>query len=184
MEPQEDQVKNTQVKQSSKKSLLIGVIIAIIIILGAVGYYFSTHRNVTVKTQDGKTIEVQQNGNEATIKDENGEFKVGSNVKIPANFSKNVPIYKGITLTSVLNTGEKDAGYTATTKDDAAKVIAWFRTQYTSAGWSITFEDASGINFSKDDMMGGVQILPSANAGTTDFSVSVLSSAGIPQPTN
>lgn len=165
----EEELATNQQKPKSKKTALIAIIAIIVLAAIAGAYYFWTHRSQTVKTADGSTVTYSKNGNEATISSQSGDFTVGENVSVPADFPKDIPFYAKVKVTSIV-TANSDFGYTATSNDVAAAILAWYKSELAKSGWTIDVETPNSLNISKGDLSGGVSVIQTGSTSTISFS--------------
>ena len=95
---------------------------------------------------------VDVNGNEGnyTFKDNKtgASYSVGSNVTIPDNFPKDVPLYPGAKALTVSmgQASKSDASLTLQTSDDTQKVVKWYADQL--KGW----KEASSYSMSGSEI--------------------------------
>lgn len=96
-------------------------------------------RTKTFKTGEGE-ITVSEKGGVVNIKGKEGEVVAafGEGAKLPANLSKDVPVYKpaDVTMSQVLGDGDK-VMLGLNTKDDAGKVAEFYKRELTQKGWNV-----------------------------------------------
>lgn len=114
----------------------------IVILTVAVMAVFMTgacSRSRTIKTDEGE-ITISEKGGVVNIKTEEGDAvaSFGEGAKLPANLSKDVPIYKpaNVIMSQVLGDGDK-VMLGLNTKDDSAKVAEFYKRELTQNGWNV-----------------------------------------------
>lgn len=162
--------------KSNKTLMIVIIVVAVIVLAGLAWYFLIYHRTVTVTGDDGNTVTYTKNGDSATVSNASGDYTVGTNVSVPSNFPKDIPFYAKVNVTSVI-TANDDFGYTATSNDAVATIIAWYKSELVKDGWTIDIELPTGLNISKGDLSGGVNVLQ----GTpTNISFSTMKKTAIP----
>lgn len=88
-----------------------------------------------INTKLGGDGSVDLSDNQLEVTGNNGETATyGKDVKIPADFPKDIPIYANGTIVATVHT-EQGSSYTFTTKDSVDDVLAWFGGEL-SSGWT------------------------------------------------
>lgn len=87
----------------------------------------------------GGKVKMDADGGQVTFKSDEGDggtVVFGEDVKIPSDFPKDVPMYPGAKAQAVV-VGKAGDGATLTLKtdDDAKKVVEWYASETTKAGW-------------------------------------------------
>lgn len=112
-------------------SLAVMAVIATAFMAGACS------RSRTIETDEGE-VTFTEKGGSIEIKTDEGKalLSLGTD-KLPDELSKDVPIYKpsNVTVTQVMNEG-KNTMLGLSTKDNAAKVIAFYEKQMADNGWA------------------------------------------------
>ncbi len=103
----------------------------------------------TIETDDGG---VRISGEEEGVGEVTGLF--GENAKIPDGFPKDVPVYPDATVVAGMAAGEGGM-VTLQTGDDPDEIVAFYREELKSEGWSLEGE----MN------LGGQRILPIEKGG-------------------
>jgi len=126
-------------KEGGKGLATAAIVISVIIMLAQVlslilfwGAIFSIDRaakeaGVNVNTQSG-TVTATKDGNTTTI---------GSDVKLPAGFPNDMPIYGGAKLTTANKSNEKEFYVIGYTSDSPEKVSAYYKNTLPQKGWTI-----------------------------------------------
>lgn len=116
-------------------AIVISVIIMLVQVLSLVlfwGAIFSIDRaakeaGVNVNTQSG-TVTATKDGNTTTM---------GSDVKLPAGFPSDMPIYGGATLVTANKSNEKEFYIIGNSSDTPEKVAAYYKNTLPQKGWTI-----------------------------------------------
>ncbi|HET6352172.1 MAG TPA: hypothetical protein VFG89_08595 [Coriobacteriia bacterium] len=111
-------------------------------------------------------VKVDKNGEEVTIKTEDGEATVSSDTELPADFPADVPIYENATVNAAMsNKTDQGMSYLVglTSDDDAKEVFAWYKQAFEDKGWEIksTMEvgdSVGGLSAEKGDLMATLSI--------------------------
>lgn len=162
----------TTASEKGLAPVAILIVIAIIAAIAGGSYYLSTNQKGALKTDGGKTVNYERNGQQATVSENGSTLVVGEGVKIPPDFPKNIPIYPKGKLTSALVSKDEiiSSGYTLETSDDFATIMKWFREEFPKKGWKVNFEDQFGIMAKNGDITGSVSILKTNNVNSVSFS--------------
>jgi hypothetical protein len=112
---------------------------AMLVVLLAVG--FGCGRSPTYKTKDGEVTVNQKNG-QATIEGntKEGKFKVSSGeqgVALPDDFPKDVPIYKGATVKTAMQTKDMVMVHFRVPTASFAEVAKYYQDELKGQGWEI-----------------------------------------------
>ena len=142
--------------QKSKQVLIAaGLILLAIIIAG--WYFYGNRRGVVIGGEDGSKIKYTTDGKTTTVKNENGTFAAGENVKIPSDFPSNLPVYSGIKLEMAWSGNSKEndpesenikAGYVGTVAKSCKEVFGWYKTELVKLGWKIDASLKEGMTLS------------------------------------
>jgi len=96
-------------------------------------------RTKTITTDEGE-VTISKEGAVVNIKGKEGDVvaSFGEGAKLPANLSKDVPVYKpaNVTMSQVMGDGEK-VMLGLNTKDDSAKVAEFYKKELEDKGWKI-----------------------------------------------
>lgn len=92
----------------------------------------------TVKTQTGEDVDVNIGEGAMNVTGENGaKFSMGENLKLPENFPSDVPVYGSVSIKSTTVDPSKGSAFLImTSKDKAEDVIAWYKNEAKSKGWT------------------------------------------------
>ncbi len=147
-------------KKSNNVLVIVVVVLLVLGLLGllAVKIVFSSVSRV-VNNKAGETIaekmiekatggkaDVDINGNEVSVKTKEGTFTTGN--KLPDDWPSDVPVYPGSTVTysgsSNPQTGQSGVAAVFTSKDGGDKVVAYYKRELVSQGWTIDATQESG----------------------------------------
>lgn len=87
----------------------------------------------------GGEVKVDSDAGNVSFKDnKTGDIVLfGEDVKVPAEFPKDVFIYDGVKVLSVqVRASDLTANISLTSTDDPAKVLAWYATKFKNEGWT------------------------------------------------
>jgi len=124
----------------------VGVLVVIGILLGVAGQllFSKIGLNFMKKGIESKTgISMDTAGKNMTIKDDKtgAVINIGTEGKIPADFPKDFPIYPGAKVEGNISGAENKAGkgfwLILSTTDDAAKVTAFYESNFSKSGWTV-----------------------------------------------
>lgn len=92
--------------------------------------------SINAVDQEGRKITVKNTGENVTFEGENEKtvFTAGPSAKLPADFPKDVHIYKGATIASSMTTPEGFA-LVLQSKDQVSKIVETYKAEMTSSGW-------------------------------------------------
>lgn len=142
-------------KKKSNKTLLI-VIVVILMVLAAGGFALKKAQEkisqiagekiaeTMMEKAAGGTADVDISGDGLTVKTKDGTFTAGTS--LPSDFPSDIPIYPGSDVAySGTNTSQDGggAGVMLTTADEASKIIAYYKKELASAGWTV--EDTQNV---------------------------------------
>jgi hypothetical protein len=165
-------------KQISKGFAVVPILIGVVVLigLGGLGYYFVSNRLGIIKDSEGNIIRYKTDGEQVHLKDESGgEMVGGKNIKLPASFPKNVPVYSNLKLTVATTEGDSSM-YQGSTKDEASKVLSWYKKELTKLGWQLDTSDDISVNLSNQTHAVGVNVLPT-NDGVNNVMVLYMDKA-------
>lgn len=158
---------------SSKKWLWIGLGVVLIIILGGM---FMGRVGTMMPAALAPGVDVDRNlDGTTTYESEQGTVTVGMGGSMPANWPSDAPeAYSGANIvysgTSNPTTGETGSAVSYTVSASAESVIEYYRSQLTSAGWTITAAtQAAGmqvITATKDTRVIGVYVTTDGQGNT------------------
>jgi major membrane immunogen (membrane-anchored lipoprotein) len=110
----------------------------------------------TVKGDKGN-VKVKVEGGKVTVKEEGGgeaEYSVGGGTKVPADFPKDVPLYKGATVVASVKQGKNFLVHLQTA-DEPKKAAAACKTAIEASGWTaeVAMDTPNGTvhTFKKDN---------------------------------
>jgi len=90
-----------------------------------------------IAAQTGEKADIDVDEESMRIKTKDGEMSItsGKSAKVPDNFPKDIPMYKGSVLDMAM---EVPTGYSLsfTTKDDMSKVSEWYLSEMIDQGWA------------------------------------------------
>lgn len=154
-------------KDKGFSSIIILIVAVLFVGIAGTGYYFSRKSPATNKGQIIKTQVVKQ--------EIAGNDKVGDNLKLPANFPKNIPVYPGAPITTINFDGKSEkGGLTQETRDDMVKVAEWYKTEAIKLGWTVEISSADSITFkNKQNLLGHLGL--TADSGKTDIEFATYS---------
>jgi uncharacterized protein (UPF0333 family) len=142
--------------QKSKQVLIIvGIVLLVAIIIA--GWYFYKNKRGIIIGEDGSKIKYSTDGKTTTVKNEEGTFAVGEDVKIPSDFPKNMPVYSDIKLEMAWSGSSKEndpesenikAGYAGTIARSCEETFEWYKTELTKLGWKIDASLKEGMTLS------------------------------------
>jgi len=127
-----------------------------------------------IEANIGKEADVEVNKESVRITTKDGEMSItsGESAKIPDDFPKDIPVYKG----SVVNMAmEVPQGYSLsfTTKDNMSKVSEWYLKEMMSKGWtkemSVDVKNQTMLVFKKGER--GVNLVIAPDNGHTRLSL-------------
>jgi hypothetical protein len=128
--------------------------------------------------EEGGAVNVNVDGESATVTTEDGSstVAVGAAAKIPDDFPKDVPLYKGMEVMAVQKDAASGAtGFTATSKDGTAKVAEFYKKQAAAEGWTQDADMPQGpmhmLAFSKGDRKLNVVLMGDGNATNIQLTV-------------
>lgn len=125
----------------------VGILIILGILMGVAGniLFSKIGLNFMKKGIEQKTgISMDTAGKSLTLKDSKtgAEVNFGGEAKIPAGFPKDFPLYPGATVEGNVSGVENQAGkgfwLILGTKDDAAKVTAFYTANLPKNGWTVS----------------------------------------------
>jgi hypothetical protein len=130
-----------------------------------------------IEAHTGKAADLDIDKEHMRIQTKDGEMSItsGKSAKIPDNFPKDIPLYKGLALDMAM---EVPNGYSLsyTTKDDMSKVSQWHLNEMTSQGWtkeaSMEMGDKRMLVFKKGER--GVNLVISADTDQTRISLTSM----------
>ena len=130
-----------------------------------------------IESNMGGNAEVDIEKNSLRIQTEEGEMTMtaGDSAKLPADFPKDVFLYKGADLSTAM---EHPEGFNLMfqTKDDPSKISEAYLTEMEAKGWSKEMTmDMGGrkmMVFKKDERMANVSI--ASDEGTTQITLTVV----------
>ena len=171
-----------------KKILMAGFVLALALSLSAC---LSPAEKVSEKVGEsmaekalenatGGQADVDVDGENVTIKTDEGSFEAGENVKLPDDFPSDVHVYDG-KLLGVIRTSENN-GFTLTieTADALSAVKAVYEEKMREAGWktvgSMDFGTSASLGGEKENRMLSVMI-GEADAGKTSVILTVAEEA-------
>jgi hypothetical protein len=155
--------------------IIIGVIILLVIVGRMVSSFSSkkiAEKNIELAT--GGKVSVQNDGN-VKVSTKEGTFETNSG-KLPDNWPSDAPTYAGtITFSGSSNgtNGQKGLSLMISTSDSADKVVAFYKSELASKGWTI----ASEGTFSGTTML-------SAEKGAQQYSIGIITADGQTQITS
>lgn len=123
----------------NKKILTIAGVVAVLVVAGAASQWLgksATERAIEAAT--GGNADVDVSDNNVTVKTDQGTWSTSD--KLPADFPTDVPVYPGAKVQgSVASAGQDNTGHYAglETTDALDDVIAWYKKEVKSAGWTI-----------------------------------------------
>ncbi len=111
-------------------------------------------------------VSVDKDGDNVTIKTDEGEATVSGDAKLPDGFPTDVPIYENAKITTAMsNKSDTGMGYIVafTSQDDAAEIFAWYKQAFADKGWEIksTMEvgdSVGGLSAEKGDLAATLSI--------------------------
>jgi hypothetical protein len=111
-------------------------------------------------------VDVKRNGGQVTIKSKDGENSVsaGDNVKLPADFPNDVPIYKPSTLKYATESSKKNYSVAATTSSEPTAVIGYYNTELPKQGWVKISETSYTRGTTASYKKGALRVTVSATA--------------------
>ncbi len=118
-----------------------------------------------IKAATGADVEVTEDGGTVKMKTEDGEdvtVTAGGDAKLPADFPKDVPLYKGAKMVATANTPE-GVQVSLQSSDAADTVAAGCRKLMEAEGWtagaSMDMGAMTMLVFKKDDREVAVQVM-------------------------
>ena len=134
---------------------------------------------MTIKAtgKEGKTADIDISGDKVTVKSEDGTaaFTAGKSAKLPDGFPKDVYVYDGATVATVMTTPD-GCNVSFQTKDSAEKVTTAYKSKMTANGWTeesaFTTAQQTMIAYKKNKQAATVMIL--AADGTTQINLTVV----------
>lgn len=154
------------------------IIVALVVGVAGGGYYFLTHKNGIVRTEDGRVVNYKQDNKQVEISDESGKLVIGEGVKLTEDFPKDIPVYPKAKITSVFDSkeGMVGSGLTQETVDGIDKIVSWYRDECKKQGWKLIGEDRlseamASVTFQKGTRIGGLSVIK-VDDGTVTISFS------------
>ncbi len=134
-----------------------------------------------LEAQTGQKADIDVDKESMTITTEDGKMTMtsGKAAKLPENFPKDIPIYKGYALDMAM---EMSKGYSVsfTTKDDVSTVSEWYLAEMTDKGWtkeaSMDMGDQKMLVFKKGER--GVNLVVAPDPDTDQTRVALTSVKG------
>ena len=169
---------------SSNKTLLIivGIIVLVFVIIPAVTFaifavWLGSGDNANkltegiVESTTGADIDTKDGSLSITNKD-GDEFSVGGEQDYADDFPSEVPKYPGGTVTSNIRSGSTDETYwsnSVETKDDSAKVLAFYKEEMADWTESSTFtvNDSTTTSYEKGDLEASITVTSGDGSGST-----------------
>lgn len=153
-------------------SLVIIGLVVLTVVVSAVGFVvFQRFGSKTIQTADG-TVKVNKNG-DLDLSSENVDAKVGENLKLPADFPKELPIYPKLSIKSyVYNTPEKLVEVIGNVDADQKSVTSWFKDYAKKNNWALEMEAPGALIYTNADKMINIGI--TENGTSSGVSVTML----------
>lgn len=99
-----------------------------------------------IEGESGKSVDIDLDDGEMTIKSDDGEVTIGTSVELPDGFPGNVPVYPDMEITmgwAVTEDNKDSYSINGFTEDAGDDVFAWYKEKL--SGWDIESEfTASG----------------------------------------
>lgn len=135
---------------------------------------------ITAKDEDGKTMTMNVDGDNAAFTANDGavSVNVGENVELPAGMPKDVPLYPGMrVVTSIEDTSENAVNISATTEDSIDKVTQYYKKEAAAHGWTEQMAQSMGemqmLNYTKAGRLLNVMVV--AADGQTGIQLTISS---------
>lgn len=142
------------------------IVVALVVGVAGGGYYFLTHKNGVVRTEDGRVVNYKQDNKQVEILDGSGKLVIGGEVKLTEDFPKDIPVYPKAKITSVFDSkeGQIASGLTQESMDGVDKIVNWYREEGKKQGWTLLGEDRlsetmASITFKKGTRIGGLSVI-------------------------
>lgn len=129
----------------NKKTLIIGAIIIVLIIVGVILF---SHRETTISTSNGD-LTVTQDSDTVTVNTNAGSLVAGEDVTLPDDFPEDVYVIDGTLRSALVLEAGKNYSVTISTNESPADVKTEYTEQAEADGWSITssLDIQGGSNF-------------------------------------
>jgi len=125
-----------------------------------------------VSLASGKDVKVDVEGETVTFTDAEGEVTVrgGKGTELPANFPKDVPVYKGAEILQTSSHAGTDFSIAFQTRDAVDKVADFYKNEMESEGWeseqALTMPNRAILAYKKGNRMVTLMIAADEDGGT------------------
>jgi len=117
----------------------LAIVTMLVVAFSVVGCQQVAEKATEAAIEKSTGVEVDQEGDEVTIKGEDGtEITASSDGQLPDGFPTDIPVYEG-QITSSL---KADKGWSVTIEaaDDVETVFTWYKQELEASGWKIVSE--------------------------------------------
>lgn len=120
--------------------LLVGVALILVAAVALVGCQAVAQKAAESAIKQSTGVDIQKNGNGASIQTSQGAASIGEGAKIPADFPSDVPVYQPSTVKAAVtdnSTGKTGFVVNLESPDAKTTVFDWYKTQIPGKGWKV-----------------------------------------------
>jgi hypothetical protein len=132
-----------------KRHILSAALVACLVVLAASagGCQFIAQKATEKAIQGATGGAVNVNGDQVTIKGQDGQATYSNDTKLPADFPSDVPIHEDGTINAVVTStanGGKAYMVNIRYKIPQAELLDWYKTELEKGGWTVTSTVSTG----------------------------------------